>query len=60
MIHAIFNLCVTILVVSADWLGISYEAINVLIFVIIWPLLTLGLLGTIIWQRYLIQQLSSR
>ena len=57
MIDAIFDLCVTILVVAANWLGISYEAINVWVFVIIWPLLTLVLLAIIICQRFLLRRL---
>ena len=46
-----FTLCVRILQDAADFLGMTYEEINVIIFVIIWPLLTLALLGVIILQR---------
>ncbi|MFZ6028446.1 MAG: hypothetical protein ACOYYS_12085 [Chloroflexota bacterium] len=51
MIDTIFDWCVMLLVVMARWLGISYQAINVWIFVIIWPLLTLALLGIILCQQ---------
>ena len=40
-IDALFKLCVIFLVDLADLLGISYEEINIYIFVIIWPCLTL-------------------
>ena len=40
-IDGLFKLCVILLVDLADILGISYEEINIYIFVIIWPCLTL-------------------
>ena len=39
-IDGLFKLCVILLVDLADILGISYEEINIYIFVIIWPCLT--------------------
>jgi hypothetical protein len=56
MINTIFDLCVRILVVTAGWLGISYQAINVWVFVIIWPLLTLTMLAVIFWQARKLRQ----
>lgn len=50
MIDAIFGLCVQILIWLANAFGVSYKAINVYIFVIIWPLLTLALIITVIVQ----------
>ena len=50
MIDVIFELCVQILVWLANGFGVSYRAINVYIFVILWPALTLGLLVTVIVQ----------
>jgi hypothetical protein len=38
-----FNLCVNILKVSADFCGMTYQEINIWLFVIIHPLITLGL-----------------
>jgi hypothetical protein len=38
-----FNLCVHILKVSADFCGMTYQEINVWLFVIIHPLITLAL-----------------
>lgn len=39
-VDQLFKLCVMLLVDLANWIGISYEEINIWIFVIIWPLLT--------------------
>jgi hypothetical protein len=39
--EAIFNLCVEILIWISEFLGISYQAANIWIFVIIHPLLTI-------------------
>lgn len=58
MINTIFDLCVHILYVTAGWLGISYKAINVWIFVIIWPMLTLALLAIIFWQWRRLRQIG--
>ena len=40
-IDGLFKLCVLFLVDLAEILGISYEEINIYIFVIIWPCITL-------------------
>ena len=40
-IDGLFKLCVIFLVDFADLLGLTYEEINIYIFVIIWPCLTL-------------------
>jgi hypothetical protein len=40
----IFNICVDILIYMSKMLGISYEALNVLLFVIIHPVITLILI----------------
>lgn len=48
-IDTIFRLCVILLVDLADFLGVSYEEINIWIFVIIWPTLTIvGIIWIII------------
>jgi len=44
----IFDLCVKLLVWLARKLNTTYETVNVWIFCIIWPLITLLLLVTII------------
>lgn len=58
MIDSIFDFCVWLLVVSANMLGMTYKAINVWFFVIIWPILTLVLIGIVIAQYRKIRALQ--
>ncbi len=51
MIDYIFYLCVDILVWLAKLTGTSYELINIIIFIILYPLILLFLLIVIIKQR---------
>ena len=53
----VFDACVDLLVAGASALGISYNAINVWVFCIFWPLLTLALVGTVLYQRAKIRRL---
>jgi hypothetical protein len=57
MIDLIFRWCVWILVLVAGVLGTSYEALNVWIFVILWPLITAGLVVVIVRQQREIDRL---
>ena len=50
-IDIIFNFCVRLLYDVGSILGISYEEINVWIFVVIWPILSLIMFGEIIRLR---------
>lgn len=50
-INSLFYLCVDILNIMAKFLGVSYELINILIFIIIYPLLLLFLFWIIYFQR---------
>ena len=50
-IDSLFKLCVIFLVDLADFLGLTYEEINIYIFVIIWPCLTLYQPIRIIWLK---------
>ena len=50
-IDAIFRYCVVLLVNIANALGISYEALNIWVFIIIQPLLILILLGWVLRLR---------
>ncbi|MBZ0165308.1 MAG: hypothetical protein K8I00_00775 [Candidatus Omnitrophica bacterium] len=43
MSENVFNLCVTMLLEMAEWTGMSYKQINVLIFCILWPIVTVVL-----------------
>lgn len=49
-IDAAFDLCVRFLMWLAGVLGISYNEINVWIFCVLWPVLTLVLIVAVIWQ----------
>jgi hypothetical protein len=50
MMNQIFDWCVNVLVFWASVLGITYKEINVWVFVIIWPILTLAMAVVIVWQ----------
>ena len=58
MINTIFDACVQLLLLWAGMLGLTYKAINVWIFVIIWPILTLIMAGIILWQQLKIRKLA--
>jgi hypothetical protein len=57
MINEIFDWCVQILIIAAGKIGITYKAINVWVFVIIWPVFTILLICLIIFQRFRIRHL---
>ena len=46
-----FDFCVKLLIDIANMMGITYEEINVWLFVVIWPLLSLVLFAEIIRLR---------
>lgn len=54
----IFDWCVNVLVYWAGILGITYKEINVWVFVIIWPIVTLLMAAVIVWQWRRIRQFS--
>ena len=60
MTDQIFDWCVNVLVYWAGIFGITYKEINVWVFVIIWPILTILLVAIIIRQGQRIRQLSKR
>ena len=53
----IFNACVRILVGLGNLTGLSYEAVNVIIFVILLPLGLMGLVARAVWLE---RQLSAQ
>ena len=57
-IDTVFRYCVYILVEAAKWLGTSYEALNVWLFVFTLPgLLAASLIANVVlWKRYSQQQ----
>ena len=58
MMDQIFDWCVQVLVYWAGMLDITYKEINVWVFVIIWPISTVILIGVIVVQQRKIRQLS--
>jgi hypothetical protein len=60
MMDQIFDWCVNALIYWANIFGITYKEINVWVFVIIWPILTIGLVAIIVRQRQRIQQFSKQ
>jgi len=50
-IDYIFMMCVALLTDLAKFLGISYEEVNIWIFVVIWPILTLYMLARIFFLK---------
>ena len=60
MMDQIFDWCVAVLVYWAKILGMTYKEINVRIFVIRWPLLTILLTGIIVFQQVRIRKLMRK
>jgi hypothetical protein len=58
MVHTVFQWCVSVLTQLAHTLGMSYEALNILVFCTAWPLLTVMLVGGLVGQRRLIHRLQ--
>jgi len=59
MMETIFDWCVNILVYYAGVFGITYKEINVWVFVIIWPIVTLVLVIWLIVQQARICRLQN-
>ena len=57
-IDTVFRLCVVLLVDLADFLGVSYEEVNIWIFVIIWPALSIFAIVWIIALKFKIRKLK--
>lgn len=49
LIDFVFDACVNLLLFIGWLTGLSYNAVNVIIFCVIWPVLTLCLLGRVFW-----------
>ena len=57
MMDEVFDWCVRLLVFLAPQFGMTYKEINVWIFVIIWPVITIGLIVWLILQQLRIRRL---
>ena len=60
MINEVFTAADSFIRWMATVSGISYEAVNVYIFIVIWPIYTLALMAVVIIQRGIIRKLRSR
>ena len=60
MMDQIFDWCVNVLIYWANIFGVTYKEINVWVFVIIWPILTVLLVAIIVRQWRRILQLSKQ
>lgn len=60
MIDQIFDACVRLLVVLANGFGLTYKAINVWVFVILWPIVTVVLIALVFLQQLQIQKLRGQ
>ncbi len=60
MVDFIFNLCVGALYWLSNLVGMTYEEVNVYIFVVAWPIVTLAMLGVIVGQRCALRAHRSR
>lgn len=56
MMDTIFDWCVDFLIKWAEVLGLTYNEINVILFVILEPLIFLGMLTTIITQGIMLRK----
>ena len=59
-IDLIFKICVIALVDLASILGITYEEVNVWLFVIIWPVFTVYLIVRNIYLKKKLRKLASK
>ena len=60
MMEKIFDWCVNVLVFWAGVIGITYKEINVWVFIIVWPVVTVLLVVIIFMQQRKIQQLLQK
>ena len=58
-IREMFVYCTDFIINTANLLDISYYEVNALLFVIIWPLLTIGLFVAVLKQRIQIKLLKN-
>ena len=58
MMDQIFDWCVRVLVYWSGMFGITYKEINVWVFVILWPILTIILIDVIVMQQRRIHELA--
>lgn len=53
MMDRLFWHCVDILNVVASWLGVTYEELNIWVFIVFQPAIIIALTLALIWQQWL-------
>jgi hypothetical protein len=59
-VDAIFDWCVEVLLYFAGVFGITYKEVNVWVFVIIWPIISIALVTIVIVQQVRIRRLQKK
>jgi hypothetical protein len=60
MINVVFTTADSFIHLLSDISGLSYEAVNVYIFIVIWPIFTMALIATVFIQQRVIRRLKSQ
>lgn len=58
IVNSIYVYCTDFVINLANLTGLSYVEVNAIIFCFLWPVITLVLLGSIIWQRRKLKRLK--
>ena len=60
LVDTLFQACVDLLNRGGAMTGLTYREINIVVFCVLWPLLTLALVWTVIRQRRTIRELRDK
>ncbi len=56
---ALYAACVDFMLQAARLLGVTYRDANALLFFVIWPAVTVSLMGVVAWQRRQLRPVGS-
>ena len=54
---AVYAACVDFMLHAASLFGMTYRDANALLFFVVWPAVTLGLLLVVVWQAFVLRRL---
>lgn len=57
---AAYCACVDFMLHTARLFGFTYRDANALLFFVVWPAVTIGLVGVVLWQRATLKSLRQR
>ena len=60
MIERVFDACIRLPLIAADWTEMTYKEVNVWFLCVIWPIFTVALMAIIAWQWSRIRGLKPR